>query len=56
MSCGGSNLLVSGDTQPGVALMDAISVARVSVVRMLALAVLVTRCPECWDTFEVPKH
>ena len=47
MSCGGSSLLVSGDTQPGVALVVAVGVAGVSVVRMLALAVLVTRCPEC---------
>ena len=52
MSCGGSSLLVSGNTQPGVALVDAVSVARVSIVRMLALAVLVTRCPEYLYTFE----
>ena len=49
------DLLTAAVRWPGVALVVAVGVAGVSVVRMLALAVLVTRCPECLNTFEVPN-
>ena len=43
------DLLTAAVRWPGVALVVAVGVAGVSVVRVLALAVLVTRCPPGWD-------
>ena len=50
------DLLTAAMRWPGVALVVAVDVAGVSVVRMLALTVLVTRCPDCLDIYQVPRH